>query len=120
MSTEDGHTKDLTRTLTSLKRKRGIVKRSITRLPNTLKTLEDSPDAPGVVDQARQSIAKLESLDKDFRSIHYDLFDEGPDLEKEHEVLDQHEDDVTAASLRLQRLVAVKSSTVDAGSKRVP
>ena len=112
---------DLARTLSSLRRKRGVVKRSITRLVNTLKTLEASPDAPGVVDQAKQSITKLEGLDKDFRSIHYeivDLLEEGPDLEKEHEVLDQHEDDITATSLRLQRLVAAKSSTVGTGSER--
>ena len=120
-STEDGHAKDPTRTLSSLKRKRGVVKRSITRLLNNLKTLETTRDAASVVDQAKQAMTKLESLDKDYRSVHYEIVDqleEGPDLDREHEVLDQHEDDVTDASLRLQRLIAAKPSAVDAGSER--
>ena len=33
-------------------------------------------------------------------------------------MLDQHEDDVTDASLRLQRLIAAKPSVVDASSER--
>ena len=64
----------------------------------------------------------MEGFDKDFRSIHYeivDLFDEdSDDLEKEHEVLDKHEDDVTATSLRLQKIIANSSSAMDAGNKK--
>ena len=45
-------------------------------------------------------ISKLEGFDKDFRSIHYEIVDliekDSDDLEKGHEVLDKHEDDVTA------------------------
>ena len=113
---------DTSRALSSLRKKRGIVRRSITRLVNTLRTLEATPDAPGVVDQTKQLIAKLEGFDKDFRSIQYeivDLFDEdSADLEKEHEVLDKHEDDVTATSLRLQNIIATSSSSVDTGKKK--
>lgn len=108
--------------LSSLRKKRGIVKRFITRLVNTLKTLEVNPKAPGVTDQAKQLVTKLEGFDKDFRSIHYgivDLFEEdSEDLEKEHEVLDKHEDDVTATSLRLQKLITCSSSVMDAGAEK--
>ena len=110
------------RVLSSLRKRRGVVRRSVTRLVNTLRTLEATPDAPGVFDQAKQQITKLEGLDKDFRSIHYeiiDLFDEDSDeLDKEHETLDRHEDDVTATLLRLQRIIAASSLTVDDGTKR--
>lgn len=84
---------DSGRALTSLQRKRGVIKRSITCLVNTLKTLEATADAPGVVDHAKQLVTKLEDFDKDFCSVHFeivDLFREGEseDLEKEHEVLE--------------------------------
>ena len=112
---------DKTSALSNL-RKRGIVKRSITRLVNTLKTLEATPHAPGVVNQAKQLVTKLEGFDKDFRSVHYDVVDlfeeDSEDLEKEHEVLDKHEDDVTATSLRLQKLITLSSSTMDAGGEK--
>ena len=111
-------TGDKTSALSSLKKKRGIVKRSITRLVKTLKTLEATPHAPRVVDL----VTKLEGLDKDFRSVHYDIVDlfeeDSEDLEKEHEVLDKHEDDVTATSLRLQKLITLISSTMDTGGEK--
>ena len=68
-------TGDKASALSSLRKKRGIVKHSITRLVNTLKTLEVTPTAPGVVDQTKQLVTKLEGFDKDFRSIHYGIVD---------------------------------------------
>ena len=89
---------------------------------NTLKTLEITPKAPGVVDQAKQLVTKLEGFDKDFRSIHYEIVDmfeeDSEDLEKEHEMLDKHKDDVTATSLRLQKLITCSSSVMDAGTEK--
>ena len=58
--------------------------------------LEATPNAPRVADKTKQLITKLEGLNNDLRSIHYeivDLFEEdSDDLEKEHEVLNKHED----------------------------
>ena len=110
------------RTLTSLRRKRGVIKRSITRLVNNLSTLEVSSDDAATVDHAKQLITKLEGFDKDFRSVHFEIVDlfgeeESEDLEKEHEVLDKHEDDVTAALLRLQKLTTPRRT--DAGSEKL-
>ena len=115
---------DAGRALTSFRRKRGVNKRSITRLVNTLKTLEATPDAPGVFDHAKQLVTKLEDFDKDFRSVHFEIVDlfgeeESEDLEKEHEVLDKHEDDVTATSIRLQKLVAPRAKSVGAGVEKL-
>lgn len=105
MSEEDGR-----RALSSLRKQRGVVKRSI-----TLKTLKAMLDDPSIPDQAKQLVSKLQDLDKEFWSVHFEvinLFEEqSPDLEREHEVLDKHEDDVTAMSLRLQKLVTPNSVT---------
>ena len=67
-------------------------------------------DAPGVFEDAKRLVTRLETLDKDFRSVHgqiANLFEEdSEDLEKEHEALDNHEDNIASAFLRLQRLIS--------------
>lgn len=72
---------------------------------NTLKTIEATPDAPGTADQAKRFITKAKGLDKDFRSVHYEiinLLEEGfGNLEKEREVLDKHEDDLSATVIHI-------------------
>lgn len=86
-----------------------MVKRSVTKLLNQLKDLDASPDDASKADRAKQLLGKLEGRDKEFRTAHLDvmgLIEEGsPDMEKENEVLDKHEDDVSAATLHLQALV---------------
>ena len=52
---------------------------------------------------------KLEALDKDFSASHMDVIDlvdeESSDLEKEHKVMDKHEENVTSSSLQLHTLL---------------
>ena len=61
---------------------------------------------------------KVEALDKHFSTAHLDVIDlvdkELLDLEKEHEVMDKHEEDVTSASLRLHALLKATPSSSDA------
>ncbi len=106
------------RNLTTLRRRRGVVKRSLTNLCNQLRELEASTDETTKPDRARQLMMKLEALDKDFSVAHLDVIDlvdeESPDLEKEHEVMDKHEEDVTSASLRLRALLKAVPSSSDA------
>ena len=106
-------TEEPARALFSLKKRRGVVRRSLTKLYGTIRTLEATPD----VDHAKRLTSKLEELDKDFKSIQFgvvDLLDEdSEEMEKEQEALDKHEDDVTSASLRLQKLVKLSPSSVD-------
>lgn len=106
-------------TLHSLRIQRGVVKRSVTRLVKNLKKLEDNSDAPGVVEDAKRLVTRLETFDKDFRSVHgqiANLFEE--DLEKEHEALDNHEDNIASAFLRLQRLIS-NSHTETSNTEKV-
>lgn len=64
-------TDDPTRALSSLRKRRGVVKRSLTKLYNTLKTLEATPD----IDHANRLVTKLEELDKEFKAIQLDIID---------------------------------------------
>ena len=93
---------------------------SITRLGTRLKELEDAAPKPDTTTHARQLLEKLKSLDKEFRGLHYeviDLIDDGSEdtVEAEQVVLDKHDDDVAALTVRLESLAVVAvSSTADA------
>ena len=98
------------------------MKRSLTNLYSKIQDLEAEPDASATSDRAKQLLEKLESLDKDFRTAHLDVIDaleeHSPDLEAEHEVLDKHENDVSAASLHLQALAKPSSRSDDVSGVR--
>ncbi len=93
---------------------------SITRLGTRLKELEDAAPKSNMPTHARQLLEKLKSLDKEFRGLHYeviDLIDDGSEdtVEAEQVVLDKHDDDVAALTVRLESLsVVAVSSTADA------
>ena len=56
---------------------------------------------------------KLESLDAEYESIHFeiiDLLDDSDDLEKEQTVLDKNDDDVSTLTIRLQTLSTPKTT----------
>ena len=111
-------TGDPARALSALKKRRGVIKRSLTRICNNLKTLEATPD----VDHAKQLISKLEDLNKDFKSVHFSIIDlleeESGDIDREQEILDKHEDKVVSMTLRLQKLVKSSSLATDTGSEK--
>ena len=106
-----------------LRKRRGVVRASVTRLDTRLKTLEATPDAPGVSDRAKQLAAKLDGLEADFKINHFqliDLIDNEDELEQEQEILDGHDDDIASLTVRLQQLVTKScGSTVtpDTGRK---
>ena len=108
--------------LAALRRRRGVVKRSVTKLLNQLSDVEADPATK--TDQAKQLVTKLENLDKEFRAAHLEVIsaldDDSPDLEHEHTVMDKHEDDVSSASLRLQALLKPSSPSADTSSTRLP
>lgn len=109
--------------LTVLRRKRGVVKRSVTNLLNQLRGVEAEPKATTKTDRAKQLITRLEALDKDFRTAHLEVIsvleEDSPDLEHECTVMDKHEDDVADASLRLQALLKPAPPLADASSTRL-
>ena len=104
--------------LSNLRKRREIVKGSLTKLYTTLMVLETTPD----VDHAKRLVIKLEEIDKDFKAIQFDIIDlleEGSDnIQKEQETIDNHEDEITAASLCLQKLVKPSLSSTDASGEK--
>ena len=100
---------DAGRALSNLRKRRAVVRVSITKLGNRLRDLEESPKEQGVSDRARQLAAKLDTLDADFKTLHFqivDLIDErAPELDTEQDTLDKHDDDVTGLSVRVQQLI---------------
>ena len=80
---------------TRLRRRRGVVKASITRIAKNLRDLESKADDPSTLDHA-QRIA--EELDLEFKEHHGVLIDLIVDcdedvLQKEQEALDEHDDE---------------------------
>ena len=105
--------------VTKLRKRRGVVRASITRLGTRLKELDDTADQPRTSEHARQLLVKLKSLDEEFRGLHYeiiDLIDEGGEdvIEAEQVILDKHDDDVATLTVRLESLsTAAVASTPD-------
>ena len=95
--------------LAKLRKRRGVVRASITRLGTRLKELEDAADRPDTPQHAGQLAAKLRSLDEEFRTIHFDVIDLIDDnnedaLVAEQGILDRHDDDVATLTVRLGSL----------------
>ena len=91
----------------TLRKRRGIVRASITRLTNRLKDLESDTDKPTALDLAQGMTRKLEALDLEFRTHHHaliDLIDEEETLLTEQQTLDEHDDVIAELSARIQQL----------------
>ena len=80
--------------ISNLHKRRGVVRGSISQLATCLRELEKITDQPRTADHTSQLLAKFESLDGEFKAIHFEiinLLDESEDLEKEQTVLDKHD-----------------------------
>ena len=64
-----------TRALAGVRKKRGVPKGSITRPSNRITDLEANPDAPGTNERARQWLTKLDTLDLEFKTLHFEVID---------------------------------------------
>ena len=53
--------------LTSLRKKRGVTRASVTKIDNRLRELENDPSAPDVAEHAQRHIAKLQTLAPEFK-----------------------------------------------------
>ena len=106
----------------TLRKRRGVARASITRISTRLKELETKVDQPTTLDLARRMTKKLDSLDSDFKVHHYALVDiiEGDELSsKEQETLDEHDDEVAELAIRIERLISLCTSTPDSNFHKV-
>ena len=102
------------RSLSSNRKKRGVVRASMTKLRTRLGELEAVRDA----DNADQARRRLDTLFEEYKVHHFsviDLLDSDDELAEEQEVFDTQDEEVTQLALRLERLI----SSSDTSQSRV-
>ena len=100
--------------LSSNRRRRGVVKASITRLEGRVFAYEEKERLTRSDQVAIQSLlTKLEALDTEFKAYHYVVLDlAGEDaMEAEQAALDDHEDKIEQLADRLRQLVTMTEET---------
>ena len=109
--------------ITRLRRRRGVVRASITRLEKRLRELEDTAEQPATPDHARQLAVKLDTLVTDFKNYHLQILDLMEDvddeLRHEQETLDDHDDIISDINIRIKRLTARTDSDPEEVNKSV-
>ena len=89
----------------TLRKRRGVARASITRLMKRLKDLESDTDKPTALDLARGMTRKLDAMDSEFRIHHHalvDVIDDEEALLMEQKTLDDYDDFVAELSARIQ------------------
>ena len=107
-----------------LRKRRGVVRASMTRLTGRVKELGSKADQPTTIDVARCSKENLELFDSEFKVHHLAVVDaiDGTDdttLRKEQHILDKH-DKISALAVRLQKLIATCSTIADPDVRKIP
>lgn len=95
------------------KKRRGVVRASITRLRARIKDLEGTVDRPDVAEIAKRHREKLQSLDSEFKTQHYEVIDAitGDEvLQREQDVIDEHDDIMSLLTTDLDELIKVNSA----------
>lgn len=97
--------------LISSRRKRGVVRASVTKLGTKVSELEGRTGDPSTLGHAQRLGSKLESLDSEFKARHYSVVElaKEEELEDEQAVIDQHDDTVAELSIRIQELITLCS-----------
>ena len=75
----------------TLRKRRGVVRASITRLTSRLRDLESDTEKPAALDLAQGMIRKLNALNSEFRTHHQalvDLIDDEEAIQTEQKTLD--------------------------------
>jgi len=107
------------RALSTARKRRGVVRASITRLDGRVAELESKEELTAADRLAAQHLLqKLNSLEAEFRSYHLAVVDlvEEDALEGEQAILDEHDDRVSRLVVRVQQLVSTVTQAVVAPS----
>ena len=73
-------------------------------------------DKPTSLDLAEQLSVKVEKLDSEFKAYHFsliDLLEDDEALEKEQEILDYHDEEISALTIRIKQLTKACDSVHD-------
>lgn len=109
-------------TFSTVKKRRGVARASLTRLINRVKDLERESGETKTLELAQQMAQKLTDLDAEFRSQHnalVDLIEDDATLSQEQETLDTHDDLVAELSVRIKHVIANSSSSANDSSSRI-
>ena len=109
------------RALSLNRKKRGVVRASITKLRSRLEEVEATAPLPETADSARHLTKRLLELTEEFKVHHFEVIDllHGEDeLGREQEVYDKQDEDINELSVRLEKLVSSCSAT-DSGQLKV-
>jgi len=107
------------RALSTARKRRGVVRASITRLDGRVAELESKEELTAADRLAAQHLLqKLNSLEAEFRSYHLAVVDlvEEDALEGEQAILDEHDDRVSCLVVRVQQLVSTVTQAAVAPS----
>ena len=108
--------------LTSARRRRGVVKGSITRLEDRVDKYETKEEITHVDCLAiKRLIKKFESLDDEFRKHHYTIVEllEDEAVDEEQATLDDHDERITDLVERLQQLIIIPEPEVDSPTSAI-
>lgn len=95
---------------TEIRRKRDVVRRSITNLAKRLVDLKALTDTSEQFSRALRLSTRLTDLDSEFKSLQYDLISKMDEtdtasINTEQDALDKHDRDVDTLSIQLQQLL---------------
>ena len=101
-------------TIATLHRKRGVVRASITKLSNKLTEIKELADQEESLRHAQRLSTRLNTLDGDFKTHHFNVIaaiDEDNEAHAaEQAVIDKHDEEVNALTVRLKTLLVVLTS----------
>ena len=107
----------------TLRKRRGVVRASITRLKTRVTELERVIDDPSTLEASRQVLSKLEVLDGEFKVAHLsivDLTESEDSLYAEQDTLDTHDDEVALLGLRVRQIITTCAPSNEVDPRKVP
>ena len=114
--------RNMTEDLNFHKKRRKVIRASLTKLGTKVTDLEGTRPIPGLPETAQSLSGKLKTLQDDFKTHQLkiiDLTDEEETLLEEQQALDDNDDIVSELNIRIQRLIASATPSTDADVMKV-
>ena len=111
----------MSESITDLRRKRGNVRSSITRIRTRLRTLQEKEDKSDIPNHARQMSQRLDTLSSKFKEIHYSIvaqLESEDKLTREQANLDETDDEVAQLLVEIEMLAQPFSISPDGDKER--
>ena len=110
--------------LATLRKRRGVIKASITRLNTRLNDLESKIHEPTTSSPAQRMLQTLDTLNADFKKHHYAVIDRIDEadvktLGSEQDALDQHDDGISNLAMQIEQVIGACSLTSGFGARKI-